>query len=504
MICTLTTLSVALVAQPLSCGLTTAAGFMCITCKRDVIYSLRVMCASSGCRAFHAAGEACHDCGDARVHGAAFVPHPDRLVSAAYAETLSSNVAPAVPSSQDDLSASVRPAPNGRTHFVMKPPPGFTLDPGLWYVIYTDGGSQSVDGSTREGLSGVGIVLEEHSAKPDFRNWSATRTRYIFKISEFLSKFGTADIAEFVAIARAMEEYSKLLPDADVQHLPEVATGNVWSPYLRFDRSSQLEHFSYSKLTRKSSTSGHLVPVLDVCTRIMTRTGVIPFVSAATHVRGHGDAGATQGQVNLIADVLATAGIERGPGAGQTDRSNVLWSRIATSLTWFRARDPDKIRKQKYRASLEAQRFIRGVAVADAAEPSQVAAGVGADPMADWPWSRAEDWFRSILDKVPPSDLCMPLAAEVSPQVRAAVNTWDRCFLKTKETIHPSAKGLYLQALSLCSQTAVLGSDVKRRGAGLLMLQLLPRLVLRPTLGKETQAELIGNFMPGRWTDLVG
>ena len=478
---------------------------VCVECGKETVYTLRVLCADVNCRTFGLLGEACHVCGGivadtrAATHG-----HPDVLVRAQYLESLSAQPslvpADAATAGIDALDASVRPGQKGRTNYVQTPPAGFELNPSLWYVLYTDGGCVFADSTSRCGHSGIGLLLEEHSARPDFANWSATRVRTIFRVSEYLG-IGTPDVAEFVCILRAFMLYSRLLPDSDVRSLSAVNTGNVWSPYLRFDRKSMLEHMSYAKLTRRAKCAPHLQPVLDECVRIMRRAGFIPYVSPHTHVRGHGARSAVQGEVNLVADVLATAGIARG---ARSDCAYVIWASLVTErMPWYRPADPAKVAKAKAQHFREGQRFICGRARPEPQVLPVPAGSAPACPTDDWDWPRAEAWAAAYLNDEVHPDLCLDEAADVSQAVRDAINNSPRCFVRTTDTLTPAVIGVYGQALSLCARALVVSPRVERRRAALLLYQLLPRFILRPTTGTETKEKLARQFLAGRWSECI-
>ena len=97
---------------------------------------------------------------------------------------------------------------------------------------------------------------------------------------------------------------------------------------------------------------------------------------------------------------------------------------------------------------------------------------------------------------------CAPTAG-VSADALSAINTWERTFVPTAEQPHHLALPGFTSILTSLAGVATSHESPDRRGAALLMFQLLPRLVLRPTHGKETGPSLVRLFQAGKWGRLV-
>ena len=486
----------------------TSHTLVCIRCDRAVIYSLCVKCAV--CHAAHPMGEGCHDCACSAGATGSVVPLTRSDPRAEYARALSVHPAEVSEPEPAALSASLRPeGASFFTEFLGRagpPPAGFTLNPDRWYVYYLDGGCRPLEGQ-HWGPASIGIVLEEHLTRPDPGAWGVGRERYIFKCAEFISRFGVSDVAEFCAMVRAHELHAWLMPDG-----VERGSGNVWAPFFRFDKESELFHFHNNFKLKMASISPQLYHLRKRCYDIQRREGFTPFVDDDSHVPGHADSilHAVQGEVNLVADKLATHAIMTRNFQVCSDRVAVLWRDIVSEhMPWYRPQDGKTLWRRKATHYANGVGFVNG-------EYEQVRTDieiVDANPFwltvaRKWPWSLAEGWFLHVVngsihpDFVPSAELMRRLDNVANAPSQHVLSRWDRCFVPTRDSVHPSAREPLCEALSACMHVAVFGETMQRRGAGLLVYQLLPRLCLRTTSGTETTVKLLATFHDGDWAEL--
>ena len=493
----------------LRCGSTTIhmdpnrfARIQCAKCGRDTVFTLFVVCAA--CLVSHDATLPCQRCGI--ILRAPSVPQASTSGPGTIDSVASAYVASLAPYPPAGLPQSLEPEgrQGGNTGFVrgFKPAAGWRLDGSKHYVIYTDGSCVPAPG-TGHGPAGIGFVIEEHHSRPCPSDWAASHERDVIQVREFLSPDAASDIAEFLAILRGLEVYATFLPRAQ----PTADTRQLHTPILRFDKISQLNHFQ--SLHRRAKTSAHLAPIRDWVYAQIRRSGVVPFVTDDSHVRGHANAthANVQGIVNLTADKLAGGVVESYIKADrdnndarktqcQNHRAATVWRDIlATKLQWFDVTDSRKVRKSKYAHHRERLRHH----LTPTSEPEPAPERVP-DVTASWPWSWAEELAASTLGGALHADLRhTPPPGVFVP----GLDKWQGCFTGTVSTIHPITLPLVAQAYNtLCVYAS---SDVSptRRKAALFMIVLYPRLVMRRVAPPTSHKTLATMFLAGQWATLL-
>ena len=277
------------------------------------------------------------------------------------------------------------------------------------------------------------------------------------------------------------------------------ATLRLRRPLLRYDRRALAAHFV--DMDKRKQSKPHLQPVYELCFNICKRFSIVPDMRNACWVPGHGHGG--QGAVNEVADALANSGGARGITGGSNDRAAVIYVRLLTEhIPWFDATDSISVRRRKSIAHRgETQRFLHGrplPRVVDDVNPI----GEG------WPWKIADSWWLSLKrDALPPAllppDDCTADASLSAPMLRC-LRRWAYCIPPSTDAITGEGRVLLCALMGACARVAATHADATRRGAALLMYQLLPRMCLL-RCGKSAPSFLgkLRRFGEGQWASLL-